>query len=95
MIKFLKKRITCNPGQTSVANSHEAKFVVNLCLHLTSNKVPPANVGIITHLPTKVLLDRWQGNKVTLSASPSSPTSREKEELECEEVKFLEMTIYL
>ena len=35
-------------GQTPVADHHEAKFVVNLCLHLTSNKVPPANVGIIT-----------------------------------------------
>ena len=29
--------------------------MVNLCLHLTSNKVPPVNVGIITHIPTKVL----------------------------------------
>ena len=26
---------TCNPGQTSVANSHKAKFVVDLYLHLT------------------------------------------------------------
>ena len=35
-------------GQTSVANRHEADFVVTLCLHLTSNKVPAANIGIIT-----------------------------------------------
>ena len=35
-------------GQTSVANHHDTKFVMNLCLHLTSNKIPPANVGIIT-----------------------------------------------
>ena len=47
------------------------------------------------HLPTKVLLKRWQGNKIKLSASLSSPHQQEGEELECEGVKFLEMIIYL
>ena len=67
-------------GQTPAANHHEAKFVVTLCLHLTSNKVPPVNVGIITP---------YKGQKGFL------PPQQKGEELECEEVKFLEMTIYL
>ena len=56
------------------------------------HKVPPVNVSIITpykdiwtgfssqgkHIPTKVLLKGWQGNKIKLNTLPSSPTSRKK-----------------
>ena len=76
---------TCNPGQTSVANSHETKFVVDLCLHLTSNQVPPVNVGIITHLPTKVLskgVARQPETKMTFKCltilPPPPPAGRRK-----------------
>ena len=50
-----KKGKTCNPGQTSVANSHKAKFVVNLSTSYF-HKVSPVNVNIIT--PYK---DIWKG----------------------------------
>ena len=73
---------TCNPGQTSVANSHEAKFVVDLCLLLTSNQVPPVNVGIITHIPTKVLYKGVAGQqeiKLTFKCLAILPPHQQKE----------------
>ena len=82
--------------------------MVNLCLHLTSKKVPPANVAIITpykeHMDKsfkprgtftyKDVIRKVAGQQNKLKCLAIFPHQQEGEELECEGVKFLEMTIY-